>query len=658
MDYDSEQSSLPHSMVLYNNDEVEAVFKNGTCVKMSPCGANVVIPVKLPTTNCHPVNLPSQIHQRTQFVTHQYRRNVQVALEFRNRFAERVFLCQEVLGFEHVVDFYADINSVLWPEWSDSVSTNDGGGWHLVSTDECATMTLAPNRQECSIQFLCKLCDKPNRKTTTDNFQTIPGNESKRVISNSANVAAAALRPTLQDISNKLNFDTDSGDDQMSQRGTTRTTNHKMYNSPQNMSQVKTSDSLRRSYVWQIQNFSVDHCPSSWQYPLDILMKASTLSNDCSETTGIDNDGLRLSQAENKFSIGDKEIKPMTESVATGKSSDLPISLPLRCPRSHQHRMSRVGMLSHDEEEEDRVWLESRRIKVFFSSGVIFRIFWQPLPSLEIYPGDGSVLKSLPGDGQYFSFFCLRHGQRQEQLLSVKSPPPSNVLCGTHVLSSLLQRGHRLLCHMMFVDRNSNISAENVCWKTDEKKSQPLPTKPTQLVEECQADGIGNFIALSNGYVRVIFTDRTTLELQVDMMLDERNLSQHFKDTNRIRLFPENFGRVLLPNGTEMVVDLRNPGEMERYTSLAIEWANWISLPKSQRRSAYTDPTQHLDKISLVESELQRLRRFNNDVYGERSPTSPQDAVPLDGISNTELKQVLERTSAKIKDIENVLTNT
>lgn len=261
---------------------------------------------------------------------------------------------------------------MLWPEWSESVSAIDGGGWHLVSTDECATMTLAPNRQECSIQFLCKLCDKPNRKTTTDNFQTIPGNKSKRVISNSANVAAAAFRPTLQDISNKLNFDTDSGDDQMSQRVSTKTGNHKMHNSSQNLSQVKTNDSLRRSYVWQIQNFSVDHCPSNWQYPLDILMKASTLSNDCSETTGIDNGGLRLSQAENKFSIEDEETTPTTKSVATGKSSDLPISLPLRCSQSHQHRMSRVATLSHDE-EEDRVWLESRRIKVFFSSGVIFR---------------------------------------------------------------------------------------------------------------------------------------------------------------------------------------------------------------------------------------------------------------------------------------------
>lgn len=93
---------MAHSVILYDNDEVEAIFENGKAVKLSPCGANVILPVES-APNFHPVNQPQILLQRTKFVTHQYRSQVQAALDFRNRFGEKVFLCRELLESDSIM---------------------------------------------------------------------------------------------------------------------------------------------------------------------------------------------------------------------------------------------------------------------------------------------------------------------------------------------------------------------------------------------------------------------------------------------------------------------------------------------------------------------------------------------------------------------------
>lgn len=40
----------------------------------------------------------TQLHKRTQFVASEYRQRVLQALDFRNRFAKRPFLCEELLS--------------------------------------------------------------------------------------------------------------------------------------------------------------------------------------------------------------------------------------------------------------------------------------------------------------------------------------------------------------------------------------------------------------------------------------------------------------------------------------------------------------------------------------------------------------------------------
>ena len=87
------------SVVVFSDDATELSFSDGTKLELSPCGASFVCeksPSSMPRGQ-HPLGGGMTVQQRTEFTTSEFKEKVNQALEFRNRFAERPYLCQEFL---------------------------------------------------------------------------------------------------------------------------------------------------------------------------------------------------------------------------------------------------------------------------------------------------------------------------------------------------------------------------------------------------------------------------------------------------------------------------------------------------------------------------------------------------------------------------------
>ena len=84
---------------LYRDDSVVAVYDDGSKLLLSPCGASFLHVDS--TSHTHPC--PSKVQQSTQFAISKYRYKLQIALEFRNKFAEKPFLCDSIIKEQNEV---------------------------------------------------------------------------------------------------------------------------------------------------------------------------------------------------------------------------------------------------------------------------------------------------------------------------------------------------------------------------------------------------------------------------------------------------------------------------------------------------------------------------------------------------------------------------
>lgn len=83
------QQAVVQQLELYRDDSVIAVYSDGSKLLLSACGASFL---HVDSTSRHQP-YPSEIQQCTQFAVSNYQQKLRVALEFRNKFAERPFLC-------------------------------------------------------------------------------------------------------------------------------------------------------------------------------------------------------------------------------------------------------------------------------------------------------------------------------------------------------------------------------------------------------------------------------------------------------------------------------------------------------------------------------------------------------------------------------------
>jgi len=79
---------------LYKDNSVVVCYSDGSKLLISPCGASFINVDHKPRGVATANKTHQRAHQNTRYAVSQYRNKLRIALEFRNKFAERPFLCE------------------------------------------------------------------------------------------------------------------------------------------------------------------------------------------------------------------------------------------------------------------------------------------------------------------------------------------------------------------------------------------------------------------------------------------------------------------------------------------------------------------------------------------------------------------------------------
>ena len=113
-----------------------------------------------------------------------------------------------------------------------------------------------------------------------------------------------------------------------------------------------------------------------------------------------------------------------------------------------------------------------------------------------------------------------------------------------------------------------------------------------EVVEELRADGDGWYTAYADCRVRVVFNDRTQLNLS--------------KDRSMVRM--------LTPDVEKVEVQRDDPGEWSKHVIAALEFAGWAYLTPEEREAAAEAKIAMVDRI---QAEIDRNRRMVSIISGK-----------------------------------------
>ncbi|ESP00863.1 hypothetical protein LOTGIDRAFT_172963 [Lottia gigantea] len=668
-------TSVPALMVLYSNDSVEIRYTDKTRLQLSPCGSTL-IHFDNPDSGSHPVYGVTRVQQRVRFVTSNNKQKVLQALDFRNRFSERPYLCRELIPKSEITGLYNNIREVKW-----NITLESGkyeilpdGSIRLMSVDEFASLVLSAHGRDFTVCYLSKISEDPKKhkdktspklvRAKTDfsvsgvqSFQqqndaihrsSTPPNIDLTLLDNGSSpefkidpvytqrvstptkhktvsinetpivtpYGPTAIFKSNQDNSPINNLHELSSISRISSEGLNGTietvdislvpgehcrlpnkqssdpfTSHNSSDS-NSSNQNKEESSVRYYYTWVTRHYSTSQCPIIWSHPLK-------LANQVLENPKVLNSLNKKTQPILK--LDDKDVV----------KSCLPLPQPLTCPYQHLHRWS-TG------QEE---YFQSGRIGMVMADGVIFRLVYLPsMTTVEMFPGDGSVIYSHGVSGQFYQHLLFKNNKLEERSYSIKSLPPP-VPNSTYSIQKIVQRGSRFLKEAVDNDKHTR-REELPCWRHEESKR--LERVTCEILEECTVPGRGKFMAYTNGRIRIVFEDRTALDMVCDFSTRLHScLHQHGKPDHspqekmmpRVTGFDKLMGRescrLLLPNGQYILVDITKPGIYDRqinnfrYISAAKEWAKWVnSLPKDRGKFYQNMATAAVQPLDIVENTV------------------------------------------------------
>ncbi|XP_076454102.1 uncharacterized protein LOC143289122 isoform X1 [Babylonia areolata] len=380
----------------------------------------------------------------------------------------------------------------------------------------------------------------------------------------------------------------------------------------------------RHHYTWVTQHISCNSCPPTWRHPLRLLQQVdptdSVLTSQCNLTVSTN------------VAKGLQKLGGGVASAADGSRcvlSSLASPVPLTCPFQHLHQWqsgAREGEgegdphLSGDPVSQFR----QGQLKVLLMEGVVYRfVDVANMKIVEIYPGDGSVLISQGTTAHFFSHLMWKDGKLEEKSYSVKMLPPK-APSGLYSVQNLIRRAHRLLTGCIHNSKLAQREEDLPCWKR--AVTQVVEPLSASLLEESTVPGYGRFQAYSNGRVRVVFEDRTALDMVADFsrrlqgcMKHSSSLSELSMDeklaalklTSNDRQPQSSQCRLLLPSGKYVMVEVYKPGQYRRYVDAAKEWIQWVQSSPKERRQFYHDKaTPHSARVS-AEAELKKIECFN-----------------------------------------------
>ncbi|KAG9337918.1 hypothetical protein JZ751_027411 [Albula glossodonta] len=458
-------------IIMYEDESLEVCYGDGSCLQLSPCGSEFLLEKTIPST-AHPLQPTEKIRQRTRFVTSIHKDLMVQALEFRNRFATRPYLPEELIPEQSRTHFFTDISVIEWPaSHSCGLEFGSSGEAIISSVDGNASLLLSPSREEFSVEFLCRASQNEHQRTLCQDLEQKPG--SKHVKSS----------PTA----GVLNL-------QQTAALTPRTARDKE-GGQKDVDSLRSQPRERHLYTRVIQHHSCSCPPPVWRYPLSLAL---SLCNSSQEKVTVD-EGTGATER-------GPSCTPIT-SLTTGEKCRLPEALPLSCPSPHQHRWNFRDSLQKEQDPEQN--LRTELVKILWCQGIVYRLINGVITVIEVSPGDGSLIRSKGAVANYFTHHAARPipGQSDEKTYFINNLPP-DVPGQVYSVCSVVTRASRILKCYNQARLSLKLPNSNCCWR---EKCSVLD--PSVLIQEAHVAGSGQFMAFSDGRVNVIFLDGVTLQM-------------------------------------------------------------------------------------------------------------------------------------------------
>ncbi|CAN9513451.1 unnamed protein product [Ophioblennius macclurei] len=371
-------------MIMYEDESVDVRHADGTQLQMSACGGEFVLMKAADPRVHHPLQPADRVRQRTRFTISTYKELTVSALAFRNKYASRPYLPEELIPAEQKKPFFSIDSVVRWPERSASVAdVTPAGETRIVSEEGRAELVLSPSGEEFSVKFLCLVSraqKQPHRDPDiSEGGQLEMGNKKKdstRSRSCSPQMDTGHLKP------------------------------EQMYQS-----------------VAVIQHHSCSAVPPMWVYPLSLARHHRK---------------AHFSKCNNPESV---KASSSSQADSGERTSQLPQALPLTCPSPHRHRWIVKNPLAKEEPSD----LPSELVKIMWCQGVTYRILSGAVSVIEISPGDGSLIRSNGVLNSYFTHHKpdLHSNQVKEVAYHVSSLPP-DIPGQPYSVSSIVSRASRI----------------------------------------------------------------------------------------------------------------------------------------------------------------------------------------------------------------------
>ncbi|KAM5264556.1 LOW QUALITY PROTEIN: uncharacterized protein C5orf34 homolog [Ctenodactylus gundi] len=627
-------------MVLYEDDSVQIQYIDGSRLQLCPCGSEFLFEKSRPLSS-HPLEQPKRIHQRTHFVISTYREQLQRALDFRNSSATYPFLSERIIPSERKKHIFIDISEVRWPSSAadDRMISVESGTVKITSLDGHAHLCLLTDQQEFTVDFLCKVSQKPvvlSEKNNQASKEIVVEKSSKICTSGSLS------GQRLKNKENELSCQILKSKKPLEEKNCINKTEER-----EKLPLPGTSHMC--VYTWVKQRWSVASCPEEWKYPLSLALhfhgKVSAVSKVVADITT-----SRILTSD----VSEEEGKEV---------SVLPKALLLSCPFPHLHRWNFGDTLFQGQSDEEE-YSYPELVKVVWYKGIIYRLTHKNVNSIEIYPGDGSVFKSEGAYlGNYFTYYCSQEGleKREEKTYSVHNLPPDRPR-SLFSVCSVIEQATRILQHCAKIKLSLSHNYRMCCWKMipgiNHSNSLPL------LLKESLIPNVGRFLAYSDDKVHAVFLDGITLTLNwnFSFSVEKRKVNP------RLNL---GWCRLTLPDGQDQLIQIEHPGPYERYVTTLTSWCRKLTQ-SSQREMPACPSSSVLEENWSVASELEKIQKFNlllessgvlnqisakkNEQFSEYYKPSSSETL-LEEINENRVLVALKKTSEILQDIECLLSN-
>ncbi|KAM9858172.1 uncharacterized protein C5orf34 homolog [Aulostomus maculatus] len=394
-----ENTSGVSSMVMYEDESVDVRYGSGAALQLSPCGSEFLLG-EVPDPAGHPLQPTKRVRQRTRFTISAYKEALMAALAFRNKYASRPYLPEELIPAALKQPFFSIDPHVNWPDWASCDAEFGPSGETVVRSEEGrAELMMSPSGEEFSVAFTCRV-SQPHQQHLGQR-----GGD-------------AGCSPDTQQYANKQSSCNETV-------ALPHTEGRRRDESPEQMHQSTTV----------VQHHSCLAIAPPWCYPLSLARRHWTARlSKPADSAGAE--GTR------QFSRADESVNP-SDMTAEDRRSLLCEALPLTCSSPHRHRWKVKDPFAKEEDSPTEL------VKVMWCQGVTYRILGGAVPVIEVSPGDGSVIRSNGVLNTYFTHHKpeLQTAGVKEVTYHLKSLPP-DVPGQVYSVRSIVSRASRILsCH-------------------------------------------------------------------------------------------------------------------------------------------------------------------------------------------------------------------